>query len=300
MRLWPFSGKQKSPELVINKNFFMAVFTTETTLPTILQVINPDGTNGAVQGFGAPLMENASRDLLNTPISSGDYALATKDRTTVIRLVVRAKGEDPTPDTAALTQAEAEYYGLDTESFQYLKRCERFMVLHFAGYSPKVFDSIRFLFDLISRLALLTQGLIYDPLAECYRKPSELDRNSNVQESVDALNLCKIKTVRGAQGIWCSTRGLSKLNLPEFEMYDVPQELTDVAALMLILAAETVLMGTKMKPGETAFAPDSPLRIVAGTKNRDDWGDRPTLEFRGSNGSIADGILAWQRSQEPA
>jgi hypothetical protein len=55
-----------------------------------------------------------------------------------------------------------------------------------------------------------------------------------------------------------------------------------------------------MKPGDTAFAADSPLRIVAGTKNRDDWGDRPTLEFRGSNGSIADGILAWQRSQEPA
>ncbi|MFN8140203.1 MAG: hypothetical protein U0R49_10440 [Fimbriimonadales bacterium] len=296
MPLWPFKKKPTEPVLTINKNFYFSVLASSSHLPTLLQMINPDGSNGALIGFGAPLSEGASRDLLNQSLATGAYVLSTKERSTLVEMHVfqksQVQGFSLPSDSAVCDQA-----GLVGDKLKRAQNAQYIINLVIKAFSPELYPSVRFYLDCAARIALLTEGVIADPLSELYRLPNEMNVAQKLDERIDFREVARVKLIRLEDGIWSSTRGLTKFNLPEFEMYGIPENLADIAANMIASAGQQALIGIPMKSGETAFAPDAPLTVFEGTKMRQEWADRPTLEFRSDNGGVAKAVDAWKRFQ---
>lgn len=92
MKAFQFS-KPKNPGFGISRDFYLSVLSSRATLPTMLEILNPAGAAGAVEGFGAPLMEGADKAALSRPLERGVYVLASKDRKTVLRMRVLSKEE---------------------------------------------------------------------------------------------------------------------------------------------------------------------------------------------------------------
>lgn len=265
-------------------------------MPPLLQIINPDGSNGAVRGFGAPLAPDASKDTLNVPLLAGAYALTTADKLTIVQMDVFNRADVPQfqlpNDLASLKTAN-----LDGEKLRRAQTAGFITNFVLRGYDPGVYISVQFFVDCARRLADISDGVIADPLAETYRAPEEMRLPNKLDQRIDFREIGSIKLARLSDGCWISTRGLVKFNLPEFEMYGVPENLAETAAKMAIAAAQQALMGLPLKEGETAFAPEEPLHLVRGTRSRDEWGDRPTLEMRDKNSTgAAKGVEAWARA----
>jgi len=294
VRIWPFGKRNRPSGLTLNRNFYLSVLAPGRELPPLLSLINPDGSNGAVAGFGAPLSEGASRDLLNVPMPTGAYALTTRAQDTVIQMDVFTLAQVPSfsmPKTAA----ERDAAGVTPQVASRLDRAEYLINFVVRGYRDAL-ESTRFFLDVVARMGAISDGAVADALAEAYRLPSDLALKSRLHPLVDFR---EIGTVRFApnedDALWVSSRGLVKFNLPEFEMYGVPREHSNAAARMIAAAAQQSLVGIPMRAGESAFSPHSPLLILEGTRNRHHWGDRPTLEFRDPGGpGAAKGVRAWE------
>ena len=98
MRPWQF--RQKTPGFGISKDFYITVLAATAQLPSILEVVEPHGAFGAIEGFGVPLSRDKQKEDLTRPMERGVYGLATRNRETVLRLVVIPKEEagfDPAP-----------------------------------------------------------------------------------------------------------------------------------------------------------------------------------------------------------
>lgn len=291
MPLWPFRKKQKAAGLAINRNFYLSILSSES-LPPLLQVINPDGSNGAVKGFGAPLQEGASKDALNRPLSPGAYALTTTDKLTLVQMDVFEKGQvgfKLPADANALQSAN-----LTGEKLRRAQNAIFITNLVFRGFDPAFYTSVRFFLDAAARLGELSAGAVADPMAETYRMPEDLKLHPKMDPRIDFRELGALKFVGLPDGIWASTRGLAKFDLPELEMYGLPQDLLETAGKMLISAAQQMLIGIPLKPGETAFSISKPLQVSEGTKQQREWGQRRALELHDADGSAAvEGVRAW-------
>ncbi len=296
MPLWPFQKKTPTVPLSLNRNFYLSVLSAAQAMPPLLQIINPDGSNGAVRGFGAPLALDASKDMLNVPLRPGAYALTTTDKLTIVQMDVFPRNEVPQfqlPNDAIALQAA----NLSGEKLNRAMTASYLTNFVLRGYDHGVYVSVQFFLDCARRLADISDGVIADALAETYRAPEEMRLAHKLDLRIDFREIGSIKIAKLADGFWISTRGLVKFNLPEFEMYGVPETGAETAAKMAIVAAQQALIGLPLKEGETAFAPAEPLHLVGGTRSRDEWGDRPTLELRDKNGSgAAKGVEAWARA----
>jgi hypothetical protein len=239
--------------------------------------------------MAAPMAHGASRDVLNEPMQPGTYAIASVGRKTVLQL-----------DLFAREQAPA--FNLPSElSGELRKRAEGFVhisTILFRQYDPEVFPAVRLIVDVARRLAELSSGVIADPLAETYRLPADYDINKKLDIRIDFREVASIRLATLNDGYWLSTRGLCKFNLPEFEMYGIPDNLKEIAATMLVSAGQQSLIGMQMNPGETAFSNESPLEVVQGTRSLPQWAGRKVLEFRDVGGvGAARGVEAWSRNQ---
>lgn len=291
MPLWPFKKKKPTPPFTINRNFYLSVLAGPGALPPILQLVNPQGSNAAVQGFCAPLSPEASKDLLNQPLMPGTYVATTTDKLTILQMDVFRRSDvanfqlpnDP-------LQLEAAH--LTGRRLARAEKCEWLINFIFKGYSPDAYSSVRFMLDVCARLATLTEGVIADPLAEVYRLPEEVSLVPKLDPRIDFREVGSIRAIRINGGVWISTRGMLKFDLPEYEMFGLNDDLVDAAARMLISAAQQTLIGMPLRLGDTAFATSSPLRVVEGT--RGDWDGRTVYELRDVNGDgAANGVRAW-------
>lgn len=289
MRLWPFRRKNPSI-LTLNKNFYLSVL-SGSELPPLLQVINPDGSNRAVEGFGAPLQSGGDRDILNRPVQSGSYVLTTRDKLTVVQMDIFAIADVPQYAKPTMPNPEANLVG---EAFERAAGAAVLTNFVFKGYDPAVYPSVRFFLNLAARFAELSGGVVGDALAETYRLPERLHNTPPMDPRIDFRDLGAIRIAGLSDGFWVSTRGLVKFNLPEFEMFGLDAAHRDTAAEMLIVAGQQALVGMPIGIGETAFSPSSPLIAIAGERERAQWGDRPTIEFRDPGSPSARlGVDAW-------
>ncbi len=287
--------KKKAPPFSLNKHFYLSALIPSEILPPLLQIANRHGSNGAVEGLGAPLHPGADRDLLNNPITVGAYAFTTREKTTVVRMDV-FRTEDMKDFKVPSDPYFQQTAGLVGERLRRAQLARFLINFSIAGYDPQVYPSVRFFLDLVRRVASLGEGVVADPLAETYRLPEEWTYPVRLDFRLDFREIGAIKVVPLSDGLWVSTRGLCKFNLPEYEIYSVPNDLTDVAMRMLISAGQQALIGIPIKAGESAFAPDAPLIAHPGTRQQHEWGDRPALEFKPPTGKTTrDTLLAWQR-----
>src|SRR5687768_4187018 len=223
MSIWPFRKKEPEAPLEVNRNFYLSVLLGPGPRPPILSWMNPDGSNEAVKGFAAPLNQDKNADLLSQPIADGSYVLATKDRKTLVQadfFELSAVPQFRVPsDPAAQTLVD-----LTGEKLWRAQQAVGLTTLVFKGHSPDVYESVRFLLDSAARLAVLTDGIVADPLAETYRLPGEFSQAAPLDPRIDFRDVGAIKAFLENGGVWVSTRGMSKFNLPEYEVYGVAED----------------------------------------------------------------------------
>lgn len=295
MPLWPFKKKQETERtLEIHRSFYLSVLAGHGGLPTLLQIVNPDGSNSALKGFGVPLAQGASKDLLNQQIAAGAYALTTPDKLTIIQMTVSSLS-DVKEFQLPSNQRDLEATDLIGEKYERARKATHIISLFFKGYNPDVLASVEFLLGIASRIGKLTNGVVADIMAESYRLPEELRISDRLDPRVDFREIATIKAIRLGDGVWVSTRGLSKFNLPEYEMYGIPDDLVDTAFKMLVAAGQQTLLGVPLRAGESAYSVQYPMEIAEGTKQRDAWGDRETLEISDPNEQSAKiGVQSWK------
>jgi hypothetical protein len=103
-----------------------------------------------------------------------------------------------------------------------------------------------------------------------------------------------------ATGSWVHTHGLIKFGRPEFEIYDVPTDMTEGTAVALNDMGQYVLTGALISPGETLGDRAVPLHSRIGGRDREHWEETPVLELVdvAEDGQPADsgasrGLRAW-------
>lgn len=252
-------------------------------MPPVSAVINPKGANGALEGFGVPLVSGKDKALLDSPMMRGTYALASKDRKTVVRLMVMSAEEAGfSPDAIAKSSLASK---LSPDLLARLRATWHLMQLSVESHDPDVYPALDFILGIATRLGNFTQAVIADPISERYLLPQELMMNPRTDPLVDARE--HVFVHRRPEGVkWhLYTKGLSKFVQPELELYGVEPNDQDLAAKFLMSACQGVLQGFPIQNGSTV----GPFEARAGGTNRALWDGIPVMEMLPATGkSVAE------------
>lgn len=276
MRPWQFS-KPKGPGFGISKGFYLSVLSTTPTLPAILSVLNPDGAGGAVEGMGAPLMSNASKDSLSKPMERGAYALATKDKKSVIQLLIVHKDEAGFDSEALARSSLAQ--ALHPEVVNRVRATWNLAQLRFESHHPMVYPSVRFMLRTAARLAELTDGVVADPISQRYLLPNDVIHAETTDEAVDVRDVVAVGTKAREDGVYGYTLGLQKFGLPEFEVSGADPGVESLLTTFLLGVSQAVLAGNLVQSGQKVGSRAVPFEIREGGFDRGMWEGIPVFEL---------------------
>jgi len=162
--------------------------------------------------------------------------------------------------------------------------------------APAVLELTR----LADRLAELGQGCVHDPAAQRFFGPGTW----RIPEPLAEVDIREHVTVHAVgaerpEGGWIHTHGLVKFGRPEFEVYDVPEDMTSGTAAALNDLGEYVITGAFVAPGETVGDPSVPLRTRVGDRDPEHWGGIPVLELFDEGGEASAGATRGLRAWWP-
>jgi hypothetical protein len=262
-------------------------------MPSIRSLINPKGEGGAVVGFGVPLGAGKEKADLDRPLERGIYALASRDRKTVLKMRVLSKEEAGFDPEAFLRSSLAT--GLSDELRVRLKATWTVAQLTFESYDPAVYPALDLFVDLAGRLAYLSDGAIADPIARRYLLPNELRQAVRLDERVDARESIGIGR-RGTPGQeHVATHGMVKFDLPELEIENLLPDEVGLAGRFLIACAQNALMGDPPKSGDRYGAPGALFEAREGGFDRTAWEGIPVLELLPPTRMLAgEALRAWE------
>jgi hypothetical protein len=294
MRAWQF--RQKTPGFGISKNFYLTILAATAQLPPITQVVEPHGVSGAVEGFGVPLAETSKKDDLARPMERGAYVIASKNRQTVLRLMVVPKEEagfDPAP---FLRSSEAER--LTSEHLARISATWTLLQLTLETHEAAVYGSLKFMLEVASRLAELTQGVVSDPLSQAYLLPSEVFHLPPLNDKVDVRDFVRVRHLD--EGGWIYTLGMQKFSLPEFEIFGVLSNQAGLAERFLLGIAQAALLGKIPELGGFLGAKKCPFQIAPGGLDRKNWEGIACYELIPPSGcSPSQALGAWAEQTKP-
>lgn len=276
MKAWSFK-KPKTPGFGIQRGFYLTVMSSHPVMPAMLQIINPKGEGGGVEGFGAPLASDAAKDSLGMPLERGKYVIATKDRKTVLEMVVLSKEEagfDPEP---FLRSRLAE--GLSPELLNRIRATWLIAQLTFKSHDPMVYSAIDFLLNFARRMAELTDGVVADPISRRYLLPEQVLQPVRVDPLVDAREVVGLTHRVKEDGLHLFTLGMQKFALREFEISGLQPEDLGIAEGLLLSLCQSALLGTSIKNGDRFGAPAHEFEIRDGGFDRTIWGETPVFEL---------------------
>lgn len=290
--------RPKGPGFGIEAGFYLSVLSTRTSMPPIRQLVNPKGDGGAVVGFGVPLGADAEKSALDRPMERGDYAIATKERKTVIKMSVLSKEEAGFDPDAFLRSSLAQ--GLDPELLVRLKATWTVAQFVFKSHDPDVYPAIDFLIDLAGRLAYLSDGAIADPLARRYLLPHELRQAVRLDPRVDAREVVGIGR-RGTPGReHIATHGLIKFGMPELEIENLLPDEVGLAGRFLIACAQNALQGDPPTSGDRYGAPNALFEAREGGFDAAAWSGTAVLELLPPTRLTAgEALRAWEATLRP-
>ncbi len=251
MRAWQFS-KPKGPAFGISKSYYLSVLAPGGTLPRPLEIVHPKGDGGAATGFIAPLSAGTSKDNLQLPMERGTYVVASKDRKTVIRLMLM-RAEESGVDPSQLASA-AQLSFIPEWLFQ----------LTFESHDVAVVPAIEFLFEVVNRLGLLVHGAVADPLCQRYIEPSAIYVQPRRKDVVNAPEHIVILKRPYAAGLSWITLGMQKFAVPEFELHTLDTASAAVIQPVLAGAAQSVFDGRKFSDGMLIQLAGANIRVRTG------------------------------------
>lgn len=290
MRPWQFS-KPRGPGFGISSSFYLTVLSSKPVLPPILAIVSPSTDLGAVEGFGVPLGKTADRSSLGQPMERGAYALATKDRKTVVRMLVLSKEEACfDPETFARSALAVQS---DPELVVRVRATWTVLQLTFETHDPAVYPAAHFFLSVARRLAELAEGVVADPVSRRYLLPDQV-LHTSPGETLDARDVVAVTMRERPDGLHFFTLGLQKFALPELEIYGVEDHLNAVATKFLLGAAQAVLQGSLMQVGGKLGGSAIPFEIRTGGLDRALWEGIECFELLPPTQHTAtEGLLAW-------
>jgi hypothetical protein len=281
--VWPFS-KPKTPGFGISEGFYLSVLAGTARLPSIVEVVEPKGQSGTVKGFGAPLTGGADKAKLVAPLERGAYAIASPDQKTVLQMLVLPKEEAGFDPEAFLNSALS--IGLSDEMRNRIRSVWTLCQLTFKAHDPAVYPSLDFLLAIASRLGVLTEGVIADPLGQTYRLPERVPLPDS-HRPVDARNFVTLATEEG----YAFTLGMQKFALPEFEI-EVPPGEEPLGGEFLLGLCQGVLVNGPIEPGVKVGSRQAPLQVAEGGLTPR-WEGTACYEIIPAGNEVLEALKAW-------
>lgn len=276
MRPWQFS-KPKNPGFGIARGFYLTVLASRAVLPSLLEIVNPQGSGGAIEGLGAPLSPESSKEALALPLARGAYAIATKDRKTVLKTLVINRDEAGF-DPEAFAQSSLALTA-DPELLARVRATWTLVQLMFESHDAMVYPAADFLLKVAARLAELSDGVVGDSIAQRYLLPEAVFHQPRLDPRIDARDHVVADFVLKPDGLHAFTRGLQKFALPELEILSVGESDQEIAARFLLVLSQTILLGDLVKNGERFGSNRMPFEAREGGFDRAMWEGIPVLEL---------------------
>jgi hypothetical protein len=255
--------------------------------------VNPKAEGGAAEGFGAPLASGADKSALQQPLSRGAYAVATRDRKTVLKMLVLSRDEAGyDPEAFARSHLAA---GADPDLLARMRGAWTLVQFSFESHDPDVYPALDFLLGVAMRLALLAEGVVADPVSRRYRLPHEVFARDRVDPRLDARDHISVQFLPRTDGLHAYTLGMQKFSLPEYEMRGVAPGDEDLAGRFLIALSQRVLLGDLTRNGEQFGAPKSTFEAREGGLDRGMWEGIPVFELIPPTGrAVGECLRAWE------
>jgi hypothetical protein len=270
-------SKPKGPGFGISRSYYLSVLSTKPVMPTLWQLINPQGEGGAITGLGAPLMAGSTKESLQQPMSRGAYALATKDRKTVVKLLVLSKEEANFDPEAIVTSSMAS--ALDPEILARLRATWTIAQATFESFDPNVYPGIHFHLDIVRRMADLTDGVVADPISKRYLLPQHVLRVGTSETTTNVLDVVTPANAQRPDGMHSFTLGLQKLALPELEITGLDPSVSKLAGEFLLSVAQGELEGRIITSGTRLGAASAMFEARQGGHDRALWDGIDVLEL---------------------
>jgi hypothetical protein len=289
---WKF-GKPKTPGFGLASSFYLSVLSSRSVMPTLTQIIEPHGANGALEGFGAPLAQGVGRESLAQPLARGAYALASKDRKTVFKMLVLSKEEagfDPEVFArSALASTVSE------EAVVRIRATWTLAQFTIESHDPMVYPSLDFLLGIVQRLGELGDGVVSDPIAKRYLLPEQVFQNPRLDPLVDAREHISINMRQRPDGNHAYTLGMQKFGLPEFEIIGLLDSDAPSTSQFLIALCQSVLLGDPAQSGDRFGAPSMSFEARVGGFDRALWEGIDVLELLPpTTFTASEALAAWQ------
>lgn len=283
-------GKPQGPGFGISAGFYVSVLTGKAQMPSVLQVVNPKGDNGAVPGFGVPLAR-ADKSVLERPMERGIYALASLDRKTVLKTMVLSK-EEAGFDPEAYVRAAG--IGAEPELVSRIRSTWQLVQFTYESHDPDVWPAVDFLLGCAGRVGLLTGGVVADPISRVYKLPHEVFSQRLSGEVFSVFDTVWPQFLAGPNGVHVYTLGMQKFGLPEFEFLGVEPGAQEAAARFLMSLATQVLKGAKFAVGDIVGSSQAAFQVAEGGLDRGLWGAVKCCEMIPTSGDLSAALRAWE------
>lgn len=294
MRSWPF-GKPKTPGFGISRDYYLTVLCSRAVLPSIFEIVNPEGKGGSAVGFGAPLAgDGADKSVLQRPLERGAYVVASKDRKTVMRLVVISK-EEAGFDPEAFAQSSMAA-GASAELLARLRGTWNLVQLMFESHDPMVYPSLDLFLGIAARIADLGDGVVADAICRRYLLPNEVFRRDRMDPRIDARDHVVVQFRDRPEGIHAYTLGMHKFSMHEYEITNLLEEDRPLAEAFLLALVQRVLIGDLTREGEQFGAPKMSFEARTGGFDRSMWEGTPVYELiPPTSHSPGEALRAWAK-----
>ena len=292
-------SKPKGPGFGISKNYYLSVLSTRAVMPTLWDLMNPQGEQGAIIGLGAPLMQGSTKDSVHQPLQRGAYVLATKDRKTVVKLLVLSKEEAGFDSDAIVKSSLAGE--LDPEVLARIRATWTLAQATFESYDPNVYPAIHFHLDIVRRLAMLTDGVIADPISKRYLLPQSVLRAGTTDSATNILDIATYATANRPDGMHAFTLGMQKVALPELEITGLDPSISRLAGEFLLSVAQGELQGRVIVGGSRLGPTRALFEARQGGHDRALWDGVDVMELLPPTEMTAtDALEIWDRERSRA
>jgi hypothetical protein len=269
--MWPFSKKWTAPE----PRLAMVISLAKTELPSLVQVANPAGSEGAVPGMAGPAEGDPTAENMMSPMQEGQFVAMAPGGGAFSLTVERVE----TPGEGLSFEPEVlEASGLTEETLAKFNQPAWRVILELQEPGEDVCATVVFATQIARRLATLADGVVMDVSAYRFFGPAGWPVEDPIAE-FDVREHVHIH-IEGDTG-WFHTHGLIKFGRPELEIYEVPEQLGVTAYAMLFDIAQYVVTSSALiEPGQTCGDPSQPFHARVGTKNQEGhWNDVSVLEL---------------------
>jgi hypothetical protein len=227
--------------------------------------------------LGVPLEGSGEKPELLKPMHRGSYVIASKDRKTVLKMIVMSKQEANYDPEDFINSPLA--VGRENELLVRIRATWTIAQLVFESHDPMVYPALDFFLGVAMRMATLSDGVVADSICMRYLLPEKVIMQDRADIKVDAREHIEVKFELRSDGLHAYTLGMQKFALPEYEILNMFEQDQANAERFLMTLCQTVLLGDLTKMGDQFGAPQALFEARDGGFDSKLWQGIPVFEL---------------------